>query len=508
MSQVAEEITVSDSGYTFPVEDILTGRGAIFGKSGSGKSNTATVVVEELLAEGLPLLIVDQDGEYYGLSEEYDMLHVGADANCDRIIGVDDAEAVADIALEDNTPVILDVSGYMEEETAQEIVHVVLRRLFRRENDLKKPFLVLVEEIHEFVPEQGGHGELGEMLIRVAKRGRKRGLGICGISQRPASVSKNFITQCDWIVWHRLTWDNDTKVVGRILGSDYEDRITELSDGEAYVMTDWAEDLRRIKFRLKRVHGGGGTPGLENLGDAADRPGVSRESEDSEESETDSADGESDTAEEDTETDSFPGTPSETAGARGLGHASAEETPSESTASGPSPPTRVKTNEGNVVWEFSQMTHYLLALSAFKIRRGTGVLLRALRPTPRQEPADSTQIEPNDSDGDVVDDEGTASAADGSGDQHPDEDTQPAWKRSPEEEHLGQGAEDPRMVASVESSDDTEAEPAPSGEVEEGETTEAEETENGVDQEFVDRVLAKHDLGTDPNAEENDAESE
>jgi DNA helicase HerA-like ATPase len=49
------------------------------GKSGSGKSNSASVVVEELLDDGYPVLIVDVDREYFGLKEEYELLHLGAD---------------------------------------------------------------------------------------------------------------------------------------------------------------------------------------------------------------------------------------------------------------------------------------------------------------------------------------------------------------------------------------------------------------------------------------------
>jgi len=51
------------SDLELPVEEILTGRGAILGKSGSGKSNTASVVIERLLDAGHPCLIVDVEGD-------------------------------------------------------------------------------------------------------------------------------------------------------------------------------------------------------------------------------------------------------------------------------------------------------------------------------------------------------------------------------------------------------------------------------------------------------------
>ena len=53
-----------------PVVDVLTGRSFVTGKSGSGKSNTASVVIENLLSNGFPVMIVDTDGEDYGVKEE------------------------------------------------------------------------------------------------------------------------------------------------------------------------------------------------------------------------------------------------------------------------------------------------------------------------------------------------------------------------------------------------------------------------------------------------------
>ena len=248
-----------------PVVDVLTGRSFITGKSGSGKSNTASVVIENLLDNGFPVMIVDTDGEYYGLKEEYEILHAGADDECDIVVSPEHAEKLANLALEQNVPIILDVSGYLEEDTANELILEVVKQLFAKEKRLKKPFLLVIEECHEYIPEGGGMDETGKMLIKVGKRGRKHGLGIVGISQRPADVKKDFITQCDWLCWHRLTWDNDTKVVGRILGSKYASAVEDLGDGEAFLMTDWDESIRRIQFHRKQTFDAGATPGLDDF---------------------------------------------------------------------------------------------------------------------------------------------------------------------------------------------------------------------------------------------------
>lgn len=121
---------------TLPVVDMLTGRGFVTGKSGSGKSNSASVIAEKLLDRGYALLVVDIDGEYYGLKEKYEILHVGADDECDIQVGPEHAEKIATLALENNIPIILDVSSYLDEDEAADLLTAVARQLFAKEKKI------------------------------------------------------------------------------------------------------------------------------------------------------------------------------------------------------------------------------------------------------------------------------------------------------------------------------------------------------------------------------------
>lgn len=267
-----DQLTVGEADsepFGLPVQSVLTGRTAVLGKSGSGKSNSASVIIEQLLERGYSCLIVDVDGEYFGLKEEFEVLVLGDSPEAEGRVGPAHAEWVASRALEDNVPIVLDISGFADEEgvdagsgEARELVRSVAQELYRLEQELQKPFLIVVEECHEFIPQSGAIDALGQQLIQIGKRGRKRGLGLMGISQRPADVQKDFISQADLLVWHRVTWKNDVNEVGRVLGSDYRDAVGDLRDGEAYVRADWDETIERVQWNRKRTFDAGATPEL------------------------------------------------------------------------------------------------------------------------------------------------------------------------------------------------------------------------------------------------------
>jgi predicted nuclease with TOPRIM domain len=250
---------------TVPFDDdhsVLSSRLFVTGISGSGKSNTVNVLAEEILRAGRPLAILDADGEYYGLREEFEVLLLGEE-DCDLRAGPEHGEKLAALALEQHVPLIFDLSSYLDPEAATEAARGFLQALFAKAKTLKEPFPVFVEEAHEYIPQTGSVGPLGEMLFRLAKRGRKHGIGVTAVSQRPAEVAKTFITQAEAVVWHRLTWSNDRSVAGDDLGSRFEAPIKDLGDGEAFVRAEWNPDVQRVQFRRQDTYDGGQTPTLD-----------------------------------------------------------------------------------------------------------------------------------------------------------------------------------------------------------------------------------------------------
>ncbi len=100
-----------------------------------------------------------------------------------------------------------------------DIQDVVVARLTKELFDSRKagkipPFLLIVEEAHNYCPERGFGNTVSSSILRtVASEGRKFGMGLCIVSQRPAKVDKNIISQCNTNIILKVTNPNDLKAI-------------------------------------------------------------------------------------------------------------------------------------------------------------------------------------------------------------------------------------------------------------------------------------------------------
>ena len=121
-------------------------------------------------------------------------------------------------------PRIVDLSG-VPNEVAGVSSAVIARTLFNlkvwqtadeRQHD---PVLLVCEEAHRYVPNRGEaqYEAAQEAIRRIAKEGRKYGLGLLLVSQRPSEVEATVLSQCNsWIIL-RITNDADREHVRAIL---------------------------------------------------------------------------------------------------------------------------------------------------------------------------------------------------------------------------------------------------------------------------------------------------
>lgn len=108
-------------------------------------------------------------------------------------------------------------------------------------NDI--PVMIVCEEAHNYVPQRDEaiYRASRKSIERIAKEGRKYGLGLMVVSQRPSEVSETIFAQCNNFIALRLTNNNDQSYIKRLF-PDNSNAITEilpnLSPGEAIVVGD------------------------------------------------------------------------------------------------------------------------------------------------------------------------------------------------------------------------------------------------------------------------------
>ena len=235
---------------------------AILGIRGSGKSNTAGVIFEELLRNNYPMSIVDIEGEYFGLKESYEVLVVGTGEGVEIEIDEDSAAEIAQVSMEQNVPVVLDLSGFLSDERT-EILKSYLSSLWTLAGKLRRPYIIGIEEAHEFIP-QGVKNELKEMIARIALRGRKRGLGGIVVSQRSAKVDKDVLSQAGILFLHRVVHEVDMRVYGELLPwrkSEVKEIIGALDTGDCIYIN--GDSILPIYVRERTTFHAGFTPSLE-----------------------------------------------------------------------------------------------------------------------------------------------------------------------------------------------------------------------------------------------------
>jgi hypothetical protein len=113
---------------------------------------------------------------------------------------------------------ILDLSG-VPSDIVNVVVSVISRIAFdfariARDRDECRPLLLVCEEAHRYVPEAPvWHKAVKRILDKIAKEGRKYGVGLCLVTQRPSDISESILSQCGTMLSLRLNNERDQKFV-------------------------------------------------------------------------------------------------------------------------------------------------------------------------------------------------------------------------------------------------------------------------------------------------------
>ncbi|MCK5299598.1 MAG: ATP-binding protein, partial [Candidatus Aenigmarchaeota archaeon] len=340
-----------DVGIYLNPKSLVSKHVSVIAMSGAGKSYTVAVLLEELLDQGLPIVILDPHGEYVSLrfpndnEKELSMMNnfgvkpkgynvveyspdlmgtPGAehlnfsnknlssieitrmvpgklsgsqesliytavksfrdrnvDYNINDLINYIDAleignkmsvisllERINDEGLFVSKPMnmldlvkngqasVINLKG-CSPDMAEIVAYKIVNDLFQlRKAGRIPPLFLILEEAHNFCP-QSENPNSKKPIKTVAAEGRKFGMGLCVISQRPAKVDKNVISQCNTQILMKLTNPNDIKAIstGEGITEAVISEIKNLNPGYAFIIGATIPLLAKVRVR-KSKHGG------------------------------------------------------------------------------------------------------------------------------------------------------------------------------------------------------------------------------------------------------------
>jgi uncharacterized protein len=112
-----------------------------------------------------------------------------------------------------------------------------------KQDTVEAPFLIVLEEAHNYIPqsESAKYNSVKKSIERVAKEGRKYGLSLMIVSQRPSEISETIFSQCNNFVVMRLTNPTDQQYVKRLMPDNVSaitDSLSVLERQEALIIGD------------------------------------------------------------------------------------------------------------------------------------------------------------------------------------------------------------------------------------------------------------------------------
>lgn len=258
--------------FTLPL-DLTTQTVAVLARKGAGKSYTAAVFNEELLDAGQVPVIIDPTGAHWGLKSSAD----GKDAAYPVVIFGGEhgdlpleegaGEATARVIVEQRFPAIIDLS-LLRKGQVRRFITPFMETLYRLN---RLPLMLVIDEADDLCPQKpfGDEAQMVGAIEDVVKRGRKKGIGCTLITQRPADLAKQVLTQCEVLVAMRLVHPLDIKAIMEWVhvhadektAAEMVESLPSLPIGTAWFWSPgWGDIFERVAVRKRRTFDSGATP--------------------------------------------------------------------------------------------------------------------------------------------------------------------------------------------------------------------------------------------------------
>jgi hypothetical protein len=257
--------------------DAITQTFSILAMRRIGKTYTASVMAEEFVAASLPFVALDPTGAWWGLratadgkAEGLPVIIIGGEHG-DVPLEATAGKVIADLVVDHPGCYVVDMSATESNAEQDRFATDFAERLYRRKNKVRTPLHLFVDEADSFAPQKPMPGQqrmLGafEALVR---RGGIRGIGTTLITQRPAVLNKNVLTQVECLIVLNMNAPQDQDAIDDWVkrNGTKEQRDTmmqslaSLQQGEAWFWSpNWLRIFKKVRIRERRTFNSSATP--------------------------------------------------------------------------------------------------------------------------------------------------------------------------------------------------------------------------------------------------------
>lgn len=246
---------------------------AILAMRGVGKTHTASVITEQMLEAHQAVCVIDPTGAWWGLKASADgerpafpVVVFGGD-HADLPIEEGSGEIIARALVDKRISAILDLSCLRKGEQTRFLTGF-LETLYRIN---REPLHLVCDEADAYAPQRpfGDEARVLGAMEDIVRRGRKKGLGCTLITQRPAVLNKNVLTQCDILAPLRIVHPKDIAAIKEWVGvhadpaqaKELIDSLPSLPVGTAWFWSPgWGDILARVAVNRRKTFDSSATP--------------------------------------------------------------------------------------------------------------------------------------------------------------------------------------------------------------------------------------------------------
>ncbi len=257
-------------------KEILTQHVAVLGKTGSGKTSTAKLAIEQVVADGARVCVLDPiKSDWWGLTSSRDgtrpglPFHILGGPHGHVPLHSSAGKAIAEIVGSGALPLsIIDMADF-EPGGLQRFFVPFAETLLKR---MRGVLYLVIEEAHEFAPKERAGFDHENLAIHFAKKlataGRSKGIRMVLATQRTQALHNAMLGSCDTLIVHRMTAPADQEPVIKWLKANTSKEVLEqvanslasLTTGHGWVCSGEAKIFQAMHFKRIATYDNTATP--------------------------------------------------------------------------------------------------------------------------------------------------------------------------------------------------------------------------------------------------------